>query len=112
MDTRIDKTTTLKGKLETQDPLVVEGTIEGEIKSKGLLTVAQGGRVLGDIDGIEVVVGGLVQGNVTAAGQLVLQSTGKIEGDVRAGHLTVEDGGVLSGKVMTEGAVPKSHVGS
>lgn len=102
METRIDATARLKGSLVTEDDLVLEGVLEGTIRSTARVTLAPGSRVKGDVTGREVLVGGTVEGNVLASALFVLKATGRIVGDVRAAHLTVEDGGVLSGKVITE----------
>lgn len=103
METRIDSTARMKGVLSTEDDLVVEGVIEGAVRSTARVTVAPGACVKGDVTGHEVQVAGTVEGNVLASALFVLLPTGKVHGDVRAAHIQVQDGGVLSGKVITEG---------
>ena len=102
METRIDATARLKGTLTTEDDLLVEGVLEGSVRSTARVTLAPGARVKGDVTGREVLVGGTVEGNVLASAAFVLKATGRVLGDVRSAHITVEDGGVLSGKVITE----------
>jgi cytoskeletal protein CcmA (bactofilin family) len=102
METRIDATARLKGALVTEDDLVLEGVIEGTVRSTALVCVAVSATVRGDVTGREVRVAGTVEGNVLASALFVLHTTGKVHGDVRAAHIQVEDGGVLSGKVITE----------
>lgn len=111
METRIDATAKLTGTLSTEDDLVLEGVLEGSLQSTASVTLVPGSRVKGDITGREIRVAGTVEGNVLASALFVLQSGGKILGDVRAAHIQVEDGGVLSGKVITEtpaGFAPKA----
>lgn len=102
METRIDATAKLVGTLVTEDDLLLEGILEGSLQSSASVTLAPGSRVKGDITGREVRVAGTVEGNVLASSVFILRATGKILGDVRAAHIQVEDGGVLSGKVITE----------
>ena len=45
---------------------------------------------------------GTVEGNINANGHFLLGATGRVEGDVIAGHMRVEDGGVLHGTVQTK----------
>lgn len=103
METRIDSTARLKGVLATEDDLLVEGVLEGTVRSTARVTVAPGACIKGDVTGREVRVAGTVEGNVLASALFVLHAAGRVNGDVRAAHIQVEDGGVLSGKVITEG---------
>ena len=104
MDTKtiIDKTTRVKGILTTQDDLVIQGVLEGSVRSKAKITVDNEGRVIGDLDGNDVEILGTVEGNISAKDHFLLGSSGRVEGDVVAGHMRVEDGGVLHGTVSTK----------
>lgn len=103
METRIDATARLTGALMTEEDLLVEGVLEGTVRSSARVVVAAGARVKGDITGREVDVAGTVEGNVLASAAFHLRAGGRVQGDVRSSHIQVEDGGVLSGKVITEG---------
>ena len=101
-ETVIDASTRLKGAIQTEDDLAVYGVVEGPIKSSAVVTVAQGGLVNGPLSAREVTVHGTVEGDVAATGQLLLGPTGRIIGDVRVGHMKVEDGGIIQGKVLMD----------
>jgi cytoskeletal protein CcmA (bactofilin family) len=101
-ETRLDATCTFKGHLDTADDLLVEGKVEGTIQSTAKVIVAANACVDGRISGREVEVAGTVKGDVVASGRFRLASTGRIEGDVKAEHMSVEDGGVLHGKVLAD----------
>ncbi len=103
MASRIDATAKLTGTIITGEELLVEGVLEGLVRSTEKVTVAKGARIKGDVTGREVDVAGVVEGNVMASAVFHLHSSGRIMGDVHAPHIQVEDGGVLSGKVITEG---------
>ena len=100
MKTNLDATARFVGDVITEEELLVEGVVEGTISSKASVVIAQGALVKGKVLGREVEVNGTVQGDVEAAGHLKLGSHGKIEGNVRSSHLSVEDGGVLHGRVL------------
>ncbi len=106
MESRLDATGRIKGNLVTEDDLTVEGILEGTIRSTARVVVASGARVKGRITAGDVEVLGTVEGDVRATGHLRLCTSGRIEGDVRAAHLTVDDGGVLLGRVLPEGGAP------
>lgn len=102
METRLDGTATFKGLITTEEDLVVEGAVDGDIQSSALVTVAPGSRVTGKIRARDVDVAGLVEGDIWASGHVHLAPTGRIQGDVSAIHLRVDDGGVMQGRVLTE----------
>lgn len=103
MTTRIEKSTIAKGKLEAKEDILIEGRFEGEVISQNKVTVAKGAFVKGPIKCKEIDIIGIVEGNVFAEDCAKLFAFGKIQGDLKTGHLFVEDGGILAGKVETEG---------
>lgn len=102
MESVLDVAAKFKGTVDTEEDLRVDGFLEGEIRCSGRVLVAQGGKVVGEITAVTVEVAGIVEGDVKASGLLLLTQTGRITGDVRVGHIRVEDGGVLQGRVLTE----------
>lgn len=104
MESVLDANVKFTGTILTQEDLRVEGALEGAIESDANVTVAECGRVRGDIKARSVQVAGTVEGNVRAVDHLVLARTGRILGDVHAGHIRVEEGGALQGRVLTESA--------
>ena len=100
MTTRLDSTVRFVGDILTEEELLLEGVVEGTISSKAAVVIAEGALVKGKVLGREVEVHGTVQGDVEASSHLKLGSHGKIEGNVRSAHLSVEDGGVLHGRVL------------
>jgi cytoskeletal protein CcmA (bactofilin family) len=100
MTTKLDSTARFVGDVVTEEDLLVEGVVEGTISGRAAVVIAVGALVKGKVLGREVEVHGTVQGDVEASGLLKLGGRGRIEGDVRASHLSVEDGGVLHGRVL------------
>ena len=89
----------LQGRLDIQGDLKIGGTVEGELKATGDVTVDAGANIQASIEGANVSVRGQVTGNVTAKRRLTLGGSGRLNGDVRVGRLTVEDGASLNGNV-------------
>ena len=89
----------MHGRLEIQGDLMVAGTVEGELKASGDVTVDNTANVQATIEGSNVSVRGQVNGNVTARRRLTLGGSGRLNGDVKVGRLTVEDGATLNGNV-------------
>ncbi|SRR5713226_8497324 len=89
----------LHGRLEIQGDLRIHGTVEGELKATGDVTVEPTSSIQASIEGSNVSVRGQVNGNVTARRRLLLGGSGRLNGDVKVGRLTVEDGATLNGNV-------------
>jgi cytoskeletal protein CcmA (bactofilin family) len=89
----------LQGRLDIQGDLKIAGTVEGELKATGDVTVDAGATIKASIEGANVSVRGEVTGNVAAKRRLTLGGSGRLNGDVRVGRLTVEDGATLNGNV-------------
>ncbi|MGC8762637.1 MAG: bactofilin family protein [Acidobacteriota bacterium] len=100
METRIDAGSRLKGTLETADDLLLEGVLVGEVRSTARVVIARGARLEGPLSARDVEVGGTVEGPVTATGWVAIRSGGRVAGDIRAGHILVEDGAVVQGRVL------------
>lgn len=103
----ISKDLVVAGCLQGEGVLQVDGTVEGEIKLKGSVTVTPSGCVKGPIEADVVRIAGRVQGNITAHSHLRLEHTGRIDGDVFSSSFVIDDGGKLNGRsTMTEAEEP------
>ena len=96
--TLITQGITIKGTVEGEGVVQVEGTVKGEFNMVGAIIVADSGLVKGPITADVVRVAGRVEGNVTAREHLRLESSGILIGDVTTASLVVEDGGCLNGR--------------
>ena len=96
--TLITQGITIKGTVEGEGVVQVEGTVVGEFNMVGAIIVADSGLVKGPITADVVRVAGKVEGNVTAREHLRLENTGALIGDVTTASLVVEDGGCLNGR--------------
>ncbi len=90
---------TFKGELTFDSAAKVAGCIEGTIKSKGKVLIAEGARCRASLDAREVAVEGHIEGNVQATERVEIKPTGKITGDIVATRMTMADGGALEGHV-------------
>lgn len=104
METRIDAGSRLEGTLEIRDDLLLEGVFVGEVRSCARVVIAKGARLEGPLAARDVEVWGTAEGPVTASGTVAIRSGGRVTGDIRAGHILVEDGAVVQGRVLTAGS--------
>lgn len=95
-DTFISPEAHLSGNLEGQGNIVIEGRLEGNIRSSHQVRIESGGRMEGDIYAQHIVVNGYAQGDLHAEA-VTLQSEGRIEGAIFTDELVIEKGGVFIG---------------
>jgi cytoskeletal protein CcmA (bactofilin family) len=96
---------TVRGDLETDGVVKVEGTVDGHVKAGMQVLVAKGGVVHGDIETTEAVVGGAVNGSIRAKERVEVQTGASVEGDITTRRIAVAEGASLNGLIkMGDGA--------
>ena len=88
-----------KGDLTFDSAAKVLGHVEGSIRSKGRVLIAQGARCKASVSAKELAVEGLVEGNVEAAERVEIKPNGRIAGDIVASRMTMADGAAIEGHV-------------
>ena len=89
----------VRGDLESNGTVKVEGTVEGHVRAKNQVLVAKGGVVDGDIDAREAVVGGQANGAIRALERVEIQSGATVNGDITTRRISVAEGGSLNGLI-------------
>jgi cytoskeletal protein CcmA (bactofilin family) len=96
---------TVRGDLETNGVVKVEGTVDGHVKAITQVLVAKGGVVHGDIETTEAVIGGIVNGAIRAKERVEVQAGASVQGDITTRRIAVAEGGSLNGLIrMDDGA--------
>src|SRR3990167_6123456 len=95
----LDVDASMQGSLTFKDPvnLRINGKFEGNLETKGNLTVGSTAVVSADITGDNIIVGGKVKGRITAKERLTLLPTAVVEGDIYPARLNIAEGAVLEG---------------
>ena len=106
-NTNISSSTKVRGAIEGNDDLLVEGHVVGNIRIDGHLEIAQTGRIEGDIEATSVTVQGELLGNTMAADKVVVDKSGRVKGNVSAKTFGLAEGGMISGTVETSAAPTK-----
>ena len=88
----------IKGSIKFLNELTVDGKIEGEINSAGVLTVGENSEIKGEIKTKSVTVYGKVHGNITVEDRCELKGRASLYGDLKATRLVIEDGATFVGK--------------
>ena len=97
----------IKGSIKFQKELLIDGKVEGEINSDGVLTIGENADIRGEIKTKSITVYGKVHGNITVAERCELKSKCTLQGDLKAARLVIEEGATFIGKSeVTSGTVP------
>jgi len=97
----------IKGSIKFQKELLIDGKVEGEINSDGVLTIGENADIHGEIKTKSITVFGKVHGNITVAERCELKSKCTLQGDLKAARLVIEDGATFIGKSeVTSGTLP------
>ena len=79
----------IEGSIQFQEQLFIDGKVQGQINSGGVLTIGENADIDGDIKAESVTVGGKVHGNITAE-RCELKSKCTLQGDLKAACLIIE----------------------
>ena len=94
--------TTVHGDVSGPDTIEIRGSVEGDCRCGALCIVAQGGRVLGNIEAEGLVVAGEVEAGKLTVDRVELRSTARVRGTITARVLAIADGAFYEGDVQME----------
>jgi cytoskeletal protein CcmA (bactofilin family) len=108
--TLIAEGTVIRGDVEFNGGLHLDGMVEGSISAEGtdaVLTLSEKGRVIGEIRASNAVINGAVSGDIVVADRLELASNARIEGNVYYKVLEMAAGAQVNGKMVYQAEAPR-----
>ena len=107
--------TTIKGDIESNGDIRIDGHLIGSLKSNGKVVVGPTGVMEGDLNCKQAEIAGAVKGNITTEELTALKSTSKVEVDLNTKQLLIEVGAQFTGKCVmgqqSTVAMPKQKIG-
>ncbi|MCK9433104.1 MAG: polymer-forming cytoskeletal protein [Candidatus Omnitrophica bacterium] len=96
----LDVDASMQGSLTFKDAvnLRINGKFEGNLETRGNLTIGPTAAVFADILGDNVIIGGRVKGRITARERLTILPSAIVEGDIYPAKLNVAEGAILEGR--------------
>jgi cytoskeletal protein CcmA (bactofilin family) len=88
----------IKGSIKFLNELTIDGKVEGDITSAGILTVGENAEIHAEIKTKSVTVLGKVTGNITVEERCELKARAVLQGDLKAARLVIEEGATFIGK--------------
>jgi cytoskeletal protein CcmA (bactofilin family) len=89
--------TIITGNIESNGDIRIDGTLKGNLNTKGKIVIGSTGIVVGEIICKNSDISGKVEGKLVVSELLSLKSTAKIFGDVITDKLAIEPGAVFTG---------------
>ena len=99
VETIIGESVKVKGNFKGKGNIVIEGTVEGSVKTDGNILIGNSAKILANMEAKNAKVGGEVNGNIKINGCLEILASAKIFGDIECLSLFVEKGAKLNGKL-------------
>ncbi len=101
--------TRFKGLLTFEGRVRVDGELEGEVRSEGLLVLGDGSNVDATIEvGTLIVLGGTVRGSVIARELIEIHEGAKVHADITAPEIDIAKGSLFDGRCTMTGAGEQS----
>ncbi|QFU74518.1 polymer-forming cytoskeletal protein [Halioglobus maricola] len=106
--TLVARDTTVVGDMHFSGCLEIEGVVQGNLVadegSKAEVSIADGGRVEGEIRAPIVVINGVIEGDVYSTERLELAPRGRVHGNVHYALLEMEAGSEVNGSLTHKAA--------
>ena len=103
MTANIKKSIFIKGELNVEEDLTVEGRVEGKIELKDHnLSISPHGAVNAEIHAKSVIIAGDVIGSIFASEMVEIRLSGSVQGTVQCPRVSLVDGAKFTGRIDTE----------
>lgn len=106
-ETVIGSSIKVKGNFHGQGNIVIEGTLEGSLKTDANIYIGEKAKVIASVESKDLIINGEVRGNLKIKNYLSIGATAKINGDIQFGELSVEKGAVINGQLSSNGEMTK-----
>lgn len=99
----IGKGTTIKGDIDCNGDMRIDGKVTGNIQISGKIVIGASGDIKGQINCKNSEIEGKVEGKIFVAELLVLKNTASILGDIATSKLAIEPGAMFTGNCKMDG---------
>lgn len=96
----------IEGTISGSEPVVLEGTIRGNVNLTGELLVGTQARVEATVHARTVIIEGKITGDVSADERVELVSSATVDGNIKAPKIVVAEGARFRGAVDMGSARP------
>jgi len=90
--------TIIEGNLSSNGDIRIDGTLKGNMTTKGKVIVGETGRLHGELRCKNLDVEGIIEGKVFILELMSLRTRARILGDISTNKLAIEPGAVFTGR--------------
>lgn len=94
--TMIGEDTIITGTIRTEGTIWIDGRVEGDICTEGLVMVGEGAIVVGNVYAGSVVSRGMIIGDIVASEEVQLLQSASLNGTVRTPVFLADEGALLT----------------
>lgn len=98
VQTIIGEGTEIKGSINSNGVMRIDGVLEGTVEHAGQLVIGPKGRLVANVQAGSMAIAGEVRGDLKVTEKLELLSTARVFGDVTCGQLVVHPGAIFQGQ--------------
>ena len=96
----IGKLVMIKGELNGNEDLMIEGQVEGKIELKDhVLTIGPNGKIKAEVFAKMLIVLGEVNGNIAASEKVDIRDGGSVNGDIVSPRVAIAEGAHFQGSI-------------
>jgi cytoskeletal protein CcmA (bactofilin family) len=99
-ETVIGASIKVKGNFQGQGNIIVEGALEGSLKTDANLFIGDRAKITANIESKDAIINGEVRGNIKAKSYLAIGGTAKIYGDIQYGEISIAKGAIVNGQLL------------
>lgn len=96
-ETIIGPSIKVKGNFHGQGNIIIEGQVEGSVKTNSYLLVGEKAIITADIEAENAKIGGEIIGNIKINGYLEILSSARILGNIEAKQISISKGAIFNG---------------
>ncbi len=103
LKTVLGKSVQVKGNITAEEEILIEGKVEGEIRSSKKIIIGTQGDAKANLYAPIIKVAGKVTGDLIATMKIEIESTAHIEGNIKAPKLSVSESAYFKGNIDMSG---------
>lgn len=103
--------TRVRGRIQGDGDLRIEGGVEGDVSVSGELLVEEGADVRGNVDAATITISGALTGDVSSRGGIVVRASAKVAGNLGGPEVSLEEGAEFSGRIEADFDLPAELLG-
>jgi cytoskeletal protein CcmA (bactofilin family) len=92
----------VKGNFHGQGNIVIEGCLEGSLKTNANLFIGEKAKIVANIEAQDAIINGEVYGQIKIKKYLSLGASAKIFGDIQYEEISVEKGAIINGQLIVK----------